>query len=120
LLGTTFLINKSRRPLLGNGSVNTFLWQRLVYENGVVYAGRAEEFKEENWENQGTSLGESVKIRNLAGRWWSVGNGLSAEAEESPLLEDVAGKRLVNTLQAGRDLMRALVICEMWRSAITL
>jgi hypothetical protein len=50
----------------------------------------------------------------------SVGNGLSAEAEKFPLLEDVAGKQLVNTQQAGKYLLCVLVIREVWRSAMAL
>jgi hypothetical protein len=39
---------------------------------------------------------------------------LSAEAEEQPLLEAVTRKRLVQTLQAGKDLACALVNCKLW------
>jgi hypothetical protein len=45
---------------------------------------------------------------------------VSAEAEESPLLKTVTGKRLVKTLQARKDLVCALVICKLWRSAMVL
>jgi hypothetical protein len=38
---------------------------------------------------------------------------LSAEAEESPLLEAVARERLVKTQQAGKGLTGAVVICEL-------
>jgi hypothetical protein len=31
--------------------------------------------------------------------WWPAGNGVSAEAEESPLLEAVIGKQVVKTLK---------------------
>jgi hypothetical protein len=37
------------------------------------------------------------------------------EAEESPLLEDVAKERLVKTQQVGKDLASAVVISELWR-----
>jgi hypothetical protein len=40
LLGSRILISNNRRPLLGNGSVNTFPRELLAYENGVVCAGR--------------------------------------------------------------------------------
>jgi hypothetical protein len=40
------------------------------------------------------------------------------EAEESPLLEAVASERLVKTQQAGIGLAGAVVICEVWKSAI--
>jgi hypothetical protein len=53
-------------------------------------------------------------------RPWPVGKGVSSEAEECPLLEAVAGKQLVKTLQAGKDLVCALVISKMWTSAIAL
>jgi hypothetical protein len=36
------------------------------------------------------------------------------EAEEFPLLEAVAMKRLVNTQQAGEGLACAVVICDLW------
>jgi hypothetical protein len=42
------------------------------------------------------------------------------EAEESPLLEAVAGERLVKTQQAVKVLAGAAVICEVWKSAIAL
>jgi hypothetical protein len=42
------------------------------------------------------------------------------EAEESPLLEAVTRKRLVKTLQAGEDLVFAVVVCEVWRLAMAL
>jgi hypothetical protein len=45
---------------------------------------------------------------------------LSAEAEESPLLEAVTRERLVKTQQAGRDLACAVVICKVWRLAMAL
>jgi hypothetical protein len=45
---------------------------------------------------------------------------VSAEAEESSLLEAVTGKRLVKTLQAGIDFVSALVICKVWRLAMEL
>jgi hypothetical protein len=45
---------------------------------------------------------------------------LSAEAEESPLLEAVTRERLVNKLQARKDLASARVIFKVWRLAIAL
>jgi hypothetical protein len=42
------------------------------------------------------------------------------EAEESPLLEAVARECLVITQQAGRDLVGAVVICELWRLVVEL
>jgi hypothetical protein len=47
-------------------------------------------------------------------------NDVSTEAEESPLLEAVARERLLEAQQAGKDLAGAVVICEVWRSAIAL
>jgi hypothetical protein len=46
------------------------------------------------------------------------GENVSAEAEESSLLEAVTTERLVKTQQAGKDLVDAVVICELWRSAV--
>jgi hypothetical protein len=40
-------------------------------------------------------------------------NDLSTEVEESPLLEAVARERLVKALQAGEDLVFAVVICKV-------
>jgi hypothetical protein len=48
------------------------------------------------------------------------GQDLSAEAEESPLLEAVTRERLVKTPQAGKALAGAVVICELWRVAVAL
>jgi hypothetical protein len=42
------------------------------------------------------------------------------EAEESPLLEAVAKERLVNTQLAGKVLAGAVVVYELWISAIAL
>jgi hypothetical protein len=36
------------------------------------------------------------------------------EAEECPLLEAIASERLVKTQQAGKGLVCAVVICELW------
>jgi hypothetical protein len=47
-------------------------------------------------------------------------NGVSTEAEESPLLEAIARKWLVKTKQAGKGLVCAVVICELWRLAVEL
>jgi hypothetical protein len=40
--------------------------------------------------------------------WWPAGDGVSAEAEGSSLLESVAGERLVKTQQAGKVLASAV------------
>jgi hypothetical protein len=56
----------------------------------------------------------------LVVRQWPAGNGVSAKAEKSRLLDAVTRKRLVKILQAGKDLACALVICEAWRSAMVL
>jgi hypothetical protein len=45
---------------------------------------------------------------------------LSAEAEESRLLEAVTKERLVKRQQARKDLGCAVVICEFWRLAMAL
>jgi hypothetical protein len=45
---------------------------------------------------------------------------LSAEAEESPLLEAVTRERLVKTQQAGKGLTGAVVFYELWRLAVAL
>jgi hypothetical protein len=53
-------------------------------------------------------------------RRWSAGYGVNAEAEESPLLEVVAKKRLVKTLRTRKDLVFAVVICKVWILTIVL
>jgi hypothetical protein len=40
---------------------------------------------------------------------------LSAETEESPLLEAITRKRHVKAQQAGKDLSCVVVICKVWR-----
>jgi hypothetical protein len=45
---------------------------------------------------------------------------LSMEAEESPWLEAVTRERLMKTQKARKDLVCAVVICELWRLAMTL
>jgi hypothetical protein len=42
------------------------------------------------------------------------------EAEESPLLKAVAREWLLKTLQAGKGLAGAVVICKVWRLAVAL
>jgi hypothetical protein len=42
-----------------------------------------------------------------------AGNGVSTEAEESPLLEAVTRERLVKTQLAGKGLAGDVVICEL-------
>jgi hypothetical protein len=42
------------------------------------------------------------------------------KAEESPLLEAIAREQLVKTLKAGKRLIGAVVICELWRLAVVL
>jgi hypothetical protein len=48
------------------------------------------------------------------------GIACAREAEESPALEAVAKKRLVNRQQDGKGLAGAVVICELWRLAVAL
>jgi hypothetical protein len=45
---------------------------------------------------------------------------LSAEAEESPLLEAVTRERLVKTQQTGKDLGCTMVIGKIWGLAMAL
>jgi hypothetical protein len=64
-------------------------------------------------------MGVCEEKRHLEGSRRSERNG-AREAEESPLLEVVARERLVKTQQAGKDFADAVVICELWRSAMAL
>jgi hypothetical protein len=45
---------------------------------------------------------------------------LSAEAEQSPLLEAITRERLVKTQHAGKSLAGIVVICELRRLAVAL
>jgi hypothetical protein len=45
---------------------------------------------------------------------------MSKKADESPLLEAIAREWLVKTKQAGKGLVGAMVICELWRSLVAL
>jgi hypothetical protein len=42
------------------------------------------------------------------------------EPEESQLLEAFAREQLLKTLQAGKDLMSAAVICKVWQLVVAL
>jgi hypothetical protein len=42
------------------------------------------------------------------------------KVEESPLLESTAREQLVNTQQAGKGLVGAVVICEFWSLTVVL
>jgi hypothetical protein len=48
------------------------------------------------------------------------GDVLRAETEEPPLLEAVAREWLVKTLQTGKCLSDAVVICIVWRLVVGL
>jgi hypothetical protein len=52
------------------------------------------------------------------GREPSFREGLSAETEESPLLEAVTREWRMKTQQNGKNLACAVVICKMWRLAM--
>jgi hypothetical protein len=69
-------------------------------------------YQEDNWDNQVSSVRGSVKKR---GSWKgaAIREDLSAEPEESPLLEAVAREQLVKPQQAGEDLVCAVVICKV-------
>jgi hypothetical protein len=80
-------------------------------------------YEEDNWGNRVSSVRQAVKWRES---WKRVereppfGEDLSAEAEDSPLLEAVTRERLVKTQLAGRGLAGPVVICEFWRLAVAL
>jgi hypothetical protein len=69
--------------------------QQLDYNNerGVLYMVRAEML----WAGQ-------FEATSSVARRWLAGNGVSAEAGESPLLETFAREPLVKTQQAGKGL----------------
>jgi hypothetical protein len=56
---------------------------------------------------------------SLVSRRLPGSNGVSAKAEESPLLDAVTRKRLLKTLQAGDNLVFGAVICKAWRLTAT-
>jgi hypothetical protein len=51
----------------------------------------------------------------LVERYEPESNEVSAEGEESPLVEAVTSERLVKTQQTGKDLACAVVICKVRR-----
>jgi hypothetical protein len=55
------ILNRNRRPLLGNGFVDTFPRQRICIWEWTVLSARVmpRSYKEENWGNQVSSGGES-------------------------------------------------------------
>jgi hypothetical protein len=54
--------------------------------------------------------GQIERVESSLAGYSPVSNHVSTEAKESPLLETVAKKRLVKTLQAGEDLVPAAVM----------
>jgi hypothetical protein len=76
--------------------------------------------KEDNWGNQVSSVRESVCRKGTDGREPLFREDLSAEAEETPLLEAAARERLVKTQHAGKDLASAVVFYKVWRLAVAL
>jgi hypothetical protein len=62
----------------------------------------------------------SVLGKEAVGREPTLREGLSAEVEESPVLETVTTERLVKTQQAGEYLACPVMICELWRLSIAL
>jgi hypothetical protein len=63
-------------------------------------------------------LGVSQLEQEFNGGRYPAGNSLSAEGEESPLLEALTGKRLVNADWG--SLACALVIYKVWRLAMAI
>jgi hypothetical protein len=93
-------------PLLGNGSVNTFLRQRLHMQQGK--RGDATRSARRGYKRRTKSVEQTVQLWDgcQPGTIWA------REAEESPLLTSVTRKRLVKTLQAGEGLACSAVICK--------
>jgi hypothetical protein len=106
-------MKQHRRPLLENGSVNTFSWQWICMQqrNGVFYMSvlcykqrkRLElsqfctgVYEEKSW--KGTTIQWGLEC----GSWWIS------------LSEAVTRERLANTQQAGNDLACNVVICKVW------
>jgi hypothetical protein len=76
--------------------------------NGVFYAVRADMLYPRQVQNL-VSCKEICDERT----WFGA-------VEESPLLKSVTMKQLVQTVADWKDLACALVICEVWGSAMTL
>jgi hypothetical protein len=134
------IVEPEEEPLLANGSETTFVSKQSLGKHvpaamhkhatikallETMYSIRSVErgYKEDNWGNRVSSVREFVKKRD---NWKRTGSeqpsreDLSAEDEESPLLEAVTRERLVKTRQAGKSLTGAVVICELWRLAVAL
>jgi hypothetical protein len=88
--------------------------------NGVVYAVRAEELYGRSLGQPSQFCTEVCEENSSIRREPTCREDLSEEADESPLLEAVTRKRLLKTQQSGKYLAYAVVICELWRSALAL
>jgi hypothetical protein len=76
-------------------------------------------YKEDKWGQQ-DQFCTGVCDEKSVGREPAFREDLSAETEEYPLLEAVTRELLVKTRQARKDLACAMVICKVWRLAMTL
>jgi hypothetical protein len=130
-------VEPEKQLLLANSSETTFISMQWLGKHvpvatdmhtmtevllETVFSTRSvqKDYKEDNWANQVSSVWEAVNKRDSwkrAGRERPFREELSAEAEESPLLEAIAREELVKTQQAGKVLAGGAVICELWRSA---
>jgi hypothetical protein len=99
-----------------------------TWEQGVVYAVRAEELKElwqlvGSWALQGKLRRDGTIVELTVDKSYAqaaVTRTWASEDEESPLLEAVAREWLMKTQQAGKGLAGTVVICEVWKSSIAL
>jgi hypothetical protein len=127
----------NKRPFLSNGSTNTFPRKRICkqqytycWKRGVFYVVLSEELKRRE-------LGQPVQFsfarepqkrrrHSWVDSWQEICSGgcdnrtWAREAEESPLLGDVAMERLFKTQQARKCLAAAVVMCKVWRLMIAL
>jgi hypothetical protein len=125
-----------KRPLLGNAHNNSYCWKRGVFYVLCAVAVFRQRF------GKHVPVAMDMKAttkeqRFLCGPCWEVmtrtievmssvelcTGGCEAKtwarkAEESPLLEAVAEEQLVKIQQAGKGLVGAVVICELWILAV--
>jgi hypothetical protein len=117
LLGSRFLISKNRRPLLGKGSVNLFLWQwiHMQQRNGVFYMVHTLNLVSQSVNRR---LSWSCKSAQLEGSCCSERTW--AWKQRNSHVGAVTRQLLVKTLQAVKDLMCTLVNCKVWKLAMAL
>jgi hypothetical protein len=97
MLGSSFVINKNRRPLLGKVSVNMFPRKLLAYEGRCCLGGPCRRVIRKKIGATNSVLYENLWRKESVGWSPQFREDLNAEIEDSPLLWTVTSERLVKT-----------------------